>query len=286
MAEATTMRKSAVLLMAAITALIASAPVMAADTSAIESNLAITVDGGVKQVSLGEALALLNIPSVSIALIDQGQIAFAGACGENATPDTLYQAASLSKFVAAIGTMRLVEQGKLNLDQDVNDALSSARSEQSLRCDPQGTLRGLLSMTGGIGVPGFLGYRVGAPIPTLTQVLDGVPPANSAPITVPAVPGRAYHYSGGGYEIAEALMQDATDKPFAQSMQALVLAPAGMSDSSFEQPLDPRLEAKGERPFRRRNGASRPLARLPRTRRRRALVDGDGPRQAARRVNQ
>lgn len=64
-----------------------------------------------KQVSLGEALALLNIPSVSIVLIDQGQIAFARAYGENATPDTLYQAASLSKFEAAIGAMRLVEQG-------------------------------------------------------------------------------------------------------------------------------------------------------------------------------
>ena len=115
-----------------------------------------------KQVSLGEALALLNIPSVSIALIDQGQIAFARAYGENATPDTLYQAASLSKFVAAIGAMRLVEQGKLNLDQDVNDALTSWRVPSNpFDASHKVTLRGLLSMTGGIGVPGFLGYRGG-----------------------------------------------------------------------------------------------------------------------------
>jgi CubicO group peptidase (beta-lactamase class C family) len=78
--------------------------------------------------------------------------------------------------------MRLVEQGKLNLDQDVNDALTSWR----VRSNPfdathKATLRGLLSMTGGIGAPGFLGYRVGAPIPTLTQVLDGAPPANRRP---------------------------------------------------------------------------------------------------------
>lgn len=94
---------------AAVLAVMASAPVLAADPGAIESNLAITVDGGVKQVRLGDALVLLNIPSVSIALIDHGGIAFARAYGENATPDTLYQAASLSKFLAAIGAMPLVE---------------------------------------------------------------------------------------------------------------------------------------------------------------------------------
>ena len=106
------------------------------------------------------------------------------------------------------------------------------------------TLRGLLSMTGGIGVPGFLGYAVGAPLPTLTQILDGAPPANSPPVTVIAVPGSAYHYSGGGYEIAEALMQDATGKPFPQLMRELVLDPMGMTDSSFDQPPDAALMAR------------------------------------------
>jgi CubicO group peptidase (beta-lactamase class C family) len=141
--------------------------------------------------------------------------------------------------------MRLVEQGKLKLDQDANDALTSWRIPSNpFEATHKVSLRGLLSMTAGIRVPGFLGYQVGAPIPTLTQVLDGAPPANSGAVTLTAVPGSAYHYSGGGYEIAEALMQDATAKPFAQSMQELVLAPAGMSDSSFEQPLDPRLEGR------------------------------------------
>jgi CubicO group peptidase (beta-lactamase class C family) len=98
------------------------------------------------------------------------------------------------------------------------------------------TLRGLLSMTGGIGVPGYVGYDAGAPLPTLTQILDGTPPANSPPVTVIAVPGGAYHYSGGGYEIAEELVQDATGKSFPQLMRELVLDPMGMRDSSFEQP--------------------------------------------------
>ena len=67
-------------------------------------------------------------------------------------------------------------------------------------------------MTAGIGVPGFLGYAVGAPLPNLTQILYGVPPANSPPVTVIAEPGSAYHYSGGGYEIAEALMIDSAPR--------------------------------------------------------------------------
>ena len=77
--------------------------------------------------------------SASIALIDEGRIAFARAYGKDATPDTLYQAASLSKFVAAIGAMRLVESGTLKLDEDVNEqAHLVARAGQLIRRDAQG----------------------------------------------------------------------------------------------------------------------------------------------------
>lgn len=87
----------------------------AAEPGAIESDLVITVQGKEQHVSLNQALSLLDITSASIALIDEGRIAFARAYGKDATPDTLYQAASLSKFVAAIGAMRLVESGTLAL---------------------------------------------------------------------------------------------------------------------------------------------------------------------------
>jgi CubicO group peptidase (beta-lactamase class C family) len=98
-------------------------------------------------------------------------------------------------------------------------------------------------MTAGIRVPGFLGYELGAPLPTLIQILDGTPPANSPPVTVIAVPGSAYHYSGGGYEIAEVLMGDTLHKPFVEAMNDLVLKPAGMSHSTFAQPLPEALRA-------------------------------------------
>ncbi len=217
----------------------------AAEPGAIERDLVVTVQGEERHVGLDEALELLTVPSASIALIDEGRIAFARAYGKNATPDTLYQAASLSKFVAAIGAMRLVENGTLNLDEDVNETLTAWKVPgNAFDVTHKVTLRGLLSMTGGIGVPGFLGYDVGVPLPTLTQTLDGSPPANSPPVTLIATPGSAYHYSGGGYEIAEALMQDATGKPFPQLMRDLVLDPMGMTDSSFDQPPDAALTAR------------------------------------------
>src|SRR4026208_238677 len=92
------------------TSLFLSPPVFAAVPSDIESNLSIRIGGAEKQVSLAEAMAALNVPAVSIALIDQDRIAFARAYGDGVTPDTLFQAASLSKFVAAVGAMRLVDQ--------------------------------------------------------------------------------------------------------------------------------------------------------------------------------
>jgi CubicO group peptidase (beta-lactamase class C family) len=146
---------------------------------------------------------------VSIALIDRGEVAWARTYGGNGvSPRTLYQAASLSKLVAAVAVMRLVQQGRLDLDQNVNAALTSWHiPDRALTRDHPVTLRGLLSMTGGIGLPGYVGYEPGAALPTLVQILDGVPPANSPPVRVEYVPGSRYAYSGGGYEILQAVIK-------------------------------------------------------------------------------
>jgi CubicO group peptidase (beta-lactamase class C family) len=228
----------AVAVLGAVAAVSLRAPAFAADPAALESKLTIAIGGIERTLSLEDAKAALNIPSVSLALIDQDSIAFARAYGENATPNTLYQAASLSKFVAAVGAMRLVEQKKLALDEDVNVKLTSWKVPANGFDERHPvTLRGLLSMTAGIGVPGFLGYAIASPLPNLTQILYGAPPANSPPVTVIAEPGGKYAYSGGGYEIAEALMIDSAQTPFVELMDALVLKPAGMSNSTFAQPL-------------------------------------------------
>ncbi|MGU3496454.1 serine hydrolase domain-containing protein [Xanthobacteraceae bacterium A53D] len=191
---------------------------------------------GADRLSLREALTLLHVPSVSLAVIEGGKLAWAGALGSDSSASS-YQAASLSKFVTAVGVMRLVEQGKLNLDADVNTQLTSWKVPDSpLTKGHPVTLRGLLSMTAGINVPGYMGYAPGSRIPNLKQILDGAQPANSPAVKVEKVPGSSYAYSGGGYEIIQQLVEDVTRLPFATAMEALVLKPAGMEDSFFRQP--------------------------------------------------
>ena len=140
--------------------LVLAAPALGVEPSAIESNLVVSVDGVDKTLTLEEAMAALNIPSVSLALIDGDRIAFAQAYGSSSTPETIYQAASLSKFVTAVGAMRLVEAKRLELDADVNASLASWKVPQNgFDKDHPVTLRELLSMTAGIACPGSSATR-------------------------------------------------------------------------------------------------------------------------------
>jgi CubicO group peptidase (beta-lactamase class C family) len=215
------------------------------DASALMQALDLAPPGQPPQsMPLDQARRVLNIPSVGISVVDDGKIAWTTVVGGQA-PGTLFQAASLSKFVTAVAVMRLVQQGQLDLDLGVNTYLKSWRlPDQSQAENGKVTLRRLLSMTAGISVPGYLGYPPGAPLPTLSEILNGSPPANSQPVTVVTPPGHAYAYSGGGYEIIQAVIQDVTGQPFATAMKTLVLEPAGMTSSIFAQPLPENLVAR------------------------------------------
>jgi hypothetical protein len=270
----------AILVLGFATALLPSGPASAAEPTDLENKLTITVGGVDKTLTLEEAMDALNIPSVSLALIDRDRVAFARAYGAGATPETLYQAASLSKFVAAVGAMRLVDGKRLDLDEDVNARLTTWKvPTNGFDKGHPVTLRGLLSMTAGIGVPGFLGYEVGAPLPNLTQILYGAPPANSPQITVIAEPGSAYHYSGvlrnrrsldgrcqqnplpGAYGDAGA----ETCRHGAQHLRAAFVArPRGGS---------------ADGPRRRRQGIAWRVARFPRACGGGSVVDANRPRQ-------
>ena len=199
----------------------------------------------VPAMSLAARMAALKIPGVSIAVINDGAVEWAKGYGvaeagttTPVTPHTLFQAASISKPVAALAALRLVEQGKLALDEDVNLKLRSWKvPESDLTKSEKVTLRRLLSHTAGLTVSGFGGYRAGAPVPTLVQVLDGEKPANSAPIRVNVMPGTIWRYSGGGFTVAQQLMIDVSGRPFPELLADLVLKPVGMEDSTYEQPL-------------------------------------------------
>jgi CubicO group peptidase (beta-lactamase class C family) len=158
--------------------------------------------------------------------------------GPPVTPDTLFQAASISKPVAAMAVLRLVQSGKLNLDTDVNQYLKTWKvPANNFTEHKKVTLRELVTHTAGLTVHGFAGYASDAPVPTLVQVLNGEKPANSAPIRVDTEPGTIWRYSGGGYVIAQQLLEDVTCEPFPKLMHDTVLEPIGMAKSTYEQPL-------------------------------------------------
>ena len=114
----------------------------------------------------------------------------------------------MSKPVFALGAMRLVEQGRIMLDGDIQQYLSWHIPSNG-EWTPRITLRQLLSHTAGTSVHGFPGYPASGPWPTLTQVLNGLPPANTFPVIVDLFPGMQFRYSGGGTTIAQALLVSA-----------------------------------------------------------------------------
>ena len=158
--------------------------------------------------ALTAAMRAYQAPGASIAVIEDYRIAWAEGLGVAAvgrdqpvTPSTLFQAASISKPVAAIGALRLVELGRLQLDEDVNARLSTCDIPGSpLTLGRPVTLRLLLSHAAGVTVHGFDGYDRTAAVPTLVQVLSGVVPAqNVRPALVDQKPGYGFRYWGGGY---------------------------------------------------------------------------------------
>jgi CubicO group peptidase (beta-lactamase class C family) len=194
--------------------------------------------------NLYERLAHYHTPGISIAVINDFEIEWArgfGVCealsNREVTPDTLFQAASIGKPVFALAVMRLVQEGRLNLDEDVNTYLTSWRVPASGDWQPRITLRQLLSHTAGLSVHGFPGYPTTDPLPTTVQVLNGEPPANTEKVEVNIIPGLHYRYSGGGTTIAQQVLVDLLEQPFPEIMRELVLDPLGMTNSTYQQPL-------------------------------------------------
>lgn len=183
------------------------------------------------------------VPGVAIAVVEDDEVAWTAATGmaDSATQrrldaDTVMQAASISKAVAAVGVLALVEDGTLDLDEDVFTRLSTWRPA-ALVDGPPITLRQLLSHTAGLTVAGFPGYGVEESLPSLIEILSGTGGSKTPEVTRFADPGTTMQYSGGGSTIVQLLVTEATGREFAELMDDLVLRPFGMDHSAFDQPL-------------------------------------------------
>lgn len=226
----------------------------AALATRIETGLipAVVVRGEDVRFSLEARMREYKINAVSVAVIDNYEVVWSKAygladaeAGTPATTQTTFLAGSISKSVNALGQLMAVADGLYTLDAPINDALESWKLPDNdlTRAKPV-TLRMLLSHTGGTTVHGFRGYAPSEQVPTILQILDGKPPANSAPIRVDLAPGTKFRYSGGGTTITQLALGEKSKQPYPDVMAARVLGPLGMVDSSFDQVLSPARLAK------------------------------------------
>jgi len=195
--------------------------------------------------TLEERMKHWKVPGLSVAVIKDFKVEWARAYGvkdidtkEPVTTETLFQAGSISKPVAAMVALKRVQDGKIALDENINNKLVTWKlPDNEFTAKNKVTLANLLSHTAGLTVHGFPGYAVGKEIPTLAQVLDGTEPANTAAVRVNMEPGTKFRYSGGGTTIAQLAIMDIEKKPYPQIAKETVLGPLNMTNSTYSQPL-------------------------------------------------
>jgi CubicO group peptidase (beta-lactamase class C family) len=211
---------------------------------------------GFDNLTLQQLMERFRVPGVSVAVIKDYEIHWAKGYGTAdvsssapVTPETMFQAASISKPTAAMGVMRLVQDGKLSLDTDINTYLKSWKLPASEHTrDRPVTLRSLLSHTSGLGDGfGFPGYHPQAPVPSVVQILNGEKPSNTGKVLMERPPFTAFKYSGGGVTIVQLAVTDTTGRAFPELMRSLVLDPIGMRNSGFEQPLSAERDRQAAR---------------------------------------
>jgi CubicO group peptidase (beta-lactamase class C family) len=200
-------------------------------------------------VSLAMRMSQLHVNAVSIAVIRDGKLDWARAYGfadkeRNiaATPDTLFQAGSISKPLTALAALKRADVGELDFDRNVNDYLKSWKlPDNEFTAAHKVTVRNILNHTAGLTVWGFPGYSRNTKIPSTVEVLDGK--GNTPAIRVWKQPDLSWRYSGGGYTILQLLLSDQSGQPFPVLMRDSVLKPLHMNHSTYEQPLPEALRA-------------------------------------------
>jgi CubicO group peptidase (beta-lactamase class C family) len=191
-----------------------------------------------KRTSLSELMAAHRIPGVSVAAMEGGRIVWARAFGyadvaknRPMTPETILQAASISKPMTAVAVLRMVQARELSLDADVTDLVDWEPDGRDARI----SLRQILSHTSGLSVHGFKGYKRNKDdLPSALEVLEGK--GNSPKVRL-AGPQGQYDYSGGGFTLMQALVEDEIEDPFEEAMYDWLIRPFRLTRSTFEQPL-------------------------------------------------
>ena len=191
-----------------------------------------------------------HTPALSVAVIRAGALDWSAAWGvleqggAVAACDSLFQAGSLAKPATVLAALRMEQAGAVDLDADIDTYLGgwTLPTGKQSAAHPV-TLRNLFTHTAGITPGGYDGYARDAALPTDLQTVQGVPPSNARKVEVLAVPGEALRYSGGGYTVAEIALQEHTKQSFDALMRTWLIAPVGMRQADFTQPVPVANEA-------------------------------------------
>lgn len=174
-----------------------------------------------------------NVPGTAIGLIENGKVVCTLNYGlsdkkhnKPVDDNTIFQVASVSKSITALGVMHLVDQGKIKLDDPAEKYLTRWHIPASKFDKNKVTIRRLLSHTAGLSVHGYGGTKPGKKIPSLEESL-------SNGVKIIAEPGSKFMYSGGGYTVLQLIVEEVTKKPFDEYMHDEILKPLGMEHSTY-----------------------------------------------------
>lgn len=219
----------------------------------IQSEINVIENGLIKNIQIkGDSIQEFNIldrmefykvPGVSIAVVENGKIKWAKGYGYANTKtgtkvdaNTLFQAGSISKPLAALSALKLFENDSLELNKDVNYYLKDWQiPESKFTKTEKVTLEKLLTHTAGMTVHGFPGYQQTDEFPETIDVLNGN--GNTAKILVDTIPGSIWRYSGGGYTVMEKVVEDVSGLSLDEYMSKNILLPIGMKNSTYQQPI-------------------------------------------------
>ncbi len=211
---------------------------------------------GLDRFTIDQIMERCGVPGVSVAVIRDFEIDWAKGygiadveTGAKVNTETLFQAGSVSKPVSAMAVLKAAQDGRFSMDDDINAILKSWKLPGSPLSEGRPvTPRTLTSHSSGLGDGfGFPGYEPSEPHPTAVQILDGEEPSNVGPVRIARPPLTAHHYSGGGAVMMQLALADAVGRPYPEILQEYVFRPIGMTQSKYEQPLNPERDRNAAR---------------------------------------
>ncbi|MEU9363216.1 serine hydrolase domain-containing protein, partial [Streptomyces avermitilis] len=191
---------------------------------------------------LTAAMAERHVPGVALAVLRDGAVAELRGHGtleaggsDPVTERTLFQVGSISKHLTAFAVLRLVHQGLIDLDADIDGYLTSWHLADDPAAPGTVTVRTLLGHRAGLARHRSVGFRPGEQLPTLLDLLEGRPPVTTPRVRRELPPGEVFRKSSTHYWVLQQVLEDVTGEPFETLMRRLVLDPLGLADTSFDQ---------------------------------------------------